>query len=634
MPTGRYFSLSGEVTPTTGGQTRALLMRNRLLATKAGIEPVLLTFDSTPHYPHVRESLRRQGQLVDGMHLLNLYEYYRERPLDDLEPTGGELPEVQGFDAEETRHPDGTVYYTSYVHPRMRGEAIRDYRRPDGSVFLRVPAGASADKGNPATRVVLVDGAGRPVGSWPGQRGLRQSWIAGLAGPDERVFLISDSRFALAYVVPMPDERFHVLHLMHNIHVGGERRWNSALSPQYGPLMKSIPDLDALVTLTDRQRQDVAARYGATSNLFVVPNPVELPPRPDPLPRRDAKRFVIVTRLEDQKRLEDAVRAFALVVKEEPDAVLEIYGDGKRRIPLEEEIATLGLQDSVLLRGHDPRARELLWTATGFLMSSKFEGYPLATLESMSHGCPVISYDIKYGPREQITDGVDGFLVGSGDLQAMADRVITLSRDPDLVRRMSAAALEKAARHDYAAFLADWRTVLESVAARKPDRTTLKSVKLTVTRLRYEQPLPAIAARLRMPARLARGSSSSGAFRTPPVIDFEGKLIVKGHSRRGTLDDATVTLDAVGPDTGAVVPVPVQVRRSGDIIQLAARIDPAEAFGQVAGPVRAVKLRLRLVWNNSSWETTLRRSPRWGANYEVTFTENGELTLLRGPGAG
>ena len=41
------------------------------------------------------------------------------------------------------------------------------------------------------------------------------------------------------------------------------------------------------------------------------------------------------------------------------------------------------MQDSVILRGHDPRAREALWTATGFLMTSRFEGYPLATLESI-----------------------------------------------------------------------------------------------------------------------------------------------------------------------------------------------------------------------------------------------------------
>ena len=66
------------------------------------------------------------------------------------------------------------------------------------------------------------------------------------------------------------------------------------------------------------------------------------------------------------------------------------------------------------MHGHDTLAQETLWTASGFLMPSVFEGYPLASLESMAHGCPVIAYDIKYGPREQIDDGVDGFLVAQG----------------------------------------------------------------------------------------------------------------------------------------------------------------------------------------------------------------------------
>ncbi len=55
-------------------------------------------------------------------------------------------------------------------------------------------------------------------------------------------------------------------------------------------------------------------------------------------------------------------------------------------------------------------------------MTSSFEGYPLATLESMSRGCPVVSYDIRYGPREQISDGVDGFLVPPGDIELLAQR--------------------------------------------------------------------------------------------------------------------------------------------------------------------------------------------------------------------
>jgi poly(glycerol-phosphate) alpha-glucosyltransferase len=635
MPEGQYFSLSGAISATTGGQTRALLMRNRLLAQRSGIEPILLTFDQAPRYPQVRQSLRDLGQLVDPVRLVNIYEWYRTTDIDHLEPTGDPLPEVEGFDTEEVRHPDGTVYGTRYVHPRLRSEALVDYRRPDGSVYLRTPAGPSPEK-NPATDVILVNSKGEPVGSWPTRRGWHQQWIISLTPPGLRAFIISDSRFSLAHILPMPDERFHVMHVMHNIHVMGQYRWNSVLSANYGPLLNSIRHLDGLVTLTSRQREDVAARFGATNNLFVVPNPVESPPRPDPLPVRETKRFAVVTRLEGQKRLEHVIRAFALVIKEEPDAKLDIYGDGKRRIALEEEIRVLGIQDCVVLRGHDPCARDALWTATGFLMSSNFEGYPLATLESMSHGCPVISYDIKYGPREQITHGVDGFLVEPGDIQGLADRVIELIRNPELVATMSAAAFDKALQHDHVAFLEDWRNVVKAVIEKKEYQTTLESVKLKVTRLGYPRLLrpPGPLAKLPLPARIAGRGSSSASFRTVKrQIEFAGRLEVKGHSRRATLDDAVITLEAVCRASGSIVPIPVQVRRSGQQFHLSARFNPAEAFGSIEAKAHALRLRLRLAWNNSTWESTLARPRPWAPNYEMSFAEDGELTLLRGPGA-
>ena len=88
-------------------------------------------------------------------------------------------------------------------------------------------------------------------------------------------------------------------------------------------------------------------------------------------------------------------------------------------------------------------------------MTSSFEGYPLSTLESMSRGCPVVSYDIKYGPREQISDGVEGFLVPAGDVELLAQRVIELLRSPELVRRMSAAARRQ--RRALRAAASSWR---------------------------------------------------------------------------------------------------------------------------------------------------------------------------------
>jgi glycosyltransferase involved in cell wall biosynthesis len=629
MPEGQYFSATGMITASSAGQGRALLMRNRLLAQHAGVTPTLLTFDQTPHYPQVRRALREQGQLVEPMRLLNIYEWYREVDLDGWEPIGPALQPVSGFEVVESPHPDGTLYRSDYLQSRNRTPIVSDFRRSDGSVFLRVPV--ASDGGGPWTTVTLVNRKGQPVASWPNPRTWRQSWIVGLAEPGLRAFLICDSRFATPSIVPMPDARFHVVHVLHNLHV--EDAWNSPLRPSYPQLFGLIGHLDGLVTLTHRQREDVAARYGATNNLFVVPNPVEPPVRPDPLPARDPKRFVIVARLEWQKRLEHAVEAFALVHQEEPEATLEIYGEGDGRLLLEKKIADLGVQARVVLHGHDPQARAALWRAGGFLMSSRFEGYPLATLESLSHGCPVISYDISYGPREQVTHGVNGFLVRPGDIRGMADAMLRLIRDPKLAASMSEAAFEAAGRHDHITFLEDWRRVLTAVAERRSRRTTLGAVSLKVTRLGHVRPVHApdgLLRAARLPARFGRDASSSAAFRTARQIEFAGRLKVSGKSAQATLDDVSITLDALCDATAEVVQVPLQVRRSGKVFSLAASLDPQSVFGSMDDAARAMRLRLRLVWNNSSWETVLARPAEWAPNYEVSFSDEGALTLLRG----
>ena len=95
MPEGQYFSAHGMISAGAGGQTRALLMRNRLLVQRAGIEPTLLTFDNIQDYPRVRGACVDSGQLFGPMRLLNIYEWYRETDLDDLPATGDRLPELE-----------------------------------------------------------------------------------------------------------------------------------------------------------------------------------------------------------------------------------------------------------------------------------------------------------------------------------------------------------------------------------------------------------------------------------------------------------------------------------------------------------------------------------------------------------
>ena len=218
------------------------------------------------------------------------------------------------------------------------------------------------------------------------------------------------------------------------------------------------------------------------------------------------------------------------------------------------------------------------------MLSSSFEGYPLSTLESMSRGCPVVSYDIKYGPREQITDGVDGFLVPRGDVDALADRLVELLRSPELVARMSRAARETARRKGPDEFLADWARVLgeRGRAAPQPGRA---------------------------PRRRARDDAAADRpWRTAAIA---GVLHIEARTRRAKLASARVTLAAIDDATGDVSELPLKVKVDDGALKLHT---PAGLLGGPSLPENA-RLRLRLMWENATWETELtpERTPRRSA---------------------
>ncbi len=632
LASGRYFSLAPGIDPDAGGQTRATLMRNRLFAA-AGADARVLTV--TPHadLAHRREVLLERGMLTPDIPLLNIFEHYRERDWPQGQPPR-ELPDLHRFTVAEETFRDGGPWRRQYE--LEDGSSRWDYLRADGSTYLRV---AEFDWRDPRTfgrGLLRVSRDGAVVGGYRDRGQWWRRWVQELS-EGERTFVLLDSRHMVPHVVPFRPRHVHVLYLLHNIHVTGDRRWDRPLNESFQRLMEHADDLDALVTLTHRQREDIEMARGRASNTYVVPNPVELPDQPLDV-ERDPRQVTVVARLTAQKHLGEAIRAMALVTQQVPDARLDVYGSGYQHESLERLARRLDLAGSVTLHGHDPRAREHLWRSSAFLMTSRFEGYPLATLESMSHGCPVVSYDIKYGPREQITDGVDGYLVAAGDVEAMAERVVGLLQQPALVRRMSAAALEKARRHDQERFLADWAAVVDAVVASRPRRVALQQARLDVHRL-----------------RVGRGRRSVWSSRRRPQerLRFRGELHLEGEPDGvPSPQDLQVELAAVHAASGRRLTVPVRVRsRPGADggVRLAADTTLADLLGtqdpepdqEVLDPpddaappaedddVERVRLRLFVSWRNVAWSTDLRRETGAPAGLETSYDDGDAWVLTR-----
>jgi glycosyltransferase involved in cell wall biosynthesis len=78
-------------------------------------------------------------------------------------------------------------------------------------------------------------------------------------------------------------------------------------------------------------------------------------------------------------------------------------------------------------------------------LSSVHEGVPLVLAESMAAAVPVVATACGSVP-DMVTDGVEGFVVGVGDHDALADRLIALASDPHLRRRLGAAGRDRARR--------------------------------------------------------------------------------------------------------------------------------------------------------------------------------------------
>jgi poly(glycerol-phosphate) alpha-glucosyltransferase len=637
LPSGRYLNCPIDLSPDAGGQTRAMLMRNRIFVTEGGIAPVVATFNARTDIDERRRVLLERGMLLPEISTPNIYEHYRTHGWEEETAApkagaeaGGEdddavdpvqrpapepLADLSAYKAAEEFYPDGTPFRVTYRSDAL-ARPVHDYQRADGSTYLRIPSFVFKEPSTWPTSLqrVAPDGtvAGefRSVGQW------FKRFVRHLAG-EERSFLFIDSRFSAQHLVPMKARNIHIVYVLHNIHVASPRLWSSDLGDIYNRLMGKIGGTDAFVTLTARQQDDIAQRRGRTSNLFVVPNPVDMPERDPDLPPRDPHRVTVVARLEKQKRLGHAIRAFAKAAEQVPEARLDIYGAGSQMPVLTDLAAQHGVSEAVTLHGHDPRARDALWQSSAFLMTSLFEGYPLSTLESLSHGCPVISYDIKYGPREQITDGVDGFLVPAGGIKPMADRIVTMLTSPELVEKMSEAALEKARQHGHGRFLDEWRQVLEKAVELKPFRTHLDEIRFEVTTLSaVTKGLAGRRSRHPVPVRVGRDAA----------LHLEGTLHVRGHSRRSSLDDAEVTLTAVHSPTGRFADLPLKVRRVSEGFRVSTTVPLPDVLGGEES-LDGVRLRLRFVWQNSAWDAFVQRPAGPEPGVEVAYALDDALEL-------
>jgi len=161
----------------------------------------------------------------------------------------------------------------------------------------------------------------------------------------------------------------------------------------------------------------------------------------------DTVAALTVANFRTEKDYPNLLRAAATACAEDPDLRVLAVGQG----PLEHEVrelhAALGLGDRFVLLGFRDDVPDLLRAVDLFVLGSAHEGLPVAVMEALAAGLPVVATDVG-GVAQAVVDAENGLLVPARDPQALAAAMLRVARDPGLRAALSRGARAGSTRFD------------------------------------------------------------------------------------------------------------------------------------------------------------------------------------------
>jgi glycosyltransferase involved in cell wall biosynthesis len=164
------------------------------------------------------------------------------------------------------------------------------------------------------------------------------------------------------------------------------------------------------------------------------------------------EEFVVgtVANFRAQKDYPNLLAAARLLADRGVPVRIVAVGQGPQEAETRARHASLGLGDRVLLTGRRDDAVAVMGACDAFVMASSNEGLPVAIMEALALGLPVVSTAVG-GIPEAITDGVEGLLVPPRDPAALAGAITRVATDPALRAGLARGAAAAGDRYDITA---------------------------------------------------------------------------------------------------------------------------------------------------------------------------------------
>ena len=183
-------------------------------------------------------------------------------------------------------------------------------------------------------------------------------------------------------------------------------------------LVQAVRPLERLVVLTERDKTQW--QQAGCTNVVCIPNPCSINHQFEIINHK-SPILLAVGRLHEQKGFDLLLQAWQPIEQAHPEWTLRIVGEGDKHAALEAQIRGLGLQHAVLA-GQTADVVKEYRQASLFVLSSRYEGLPLALIEAMWCGLPCVAFDCPHGPAELLAED-RGWLVPNGDIAVLQQQL-------------------------------------------------------------------------------------------------------------------------------------------------------------------------------------------------------------------
>ena len=219
---------------------------------------------------------------------------------------------------------------------------------------------------------------------------------------------------------------------------------------------------DYVITLTEEDKENYGKILGRKTRISAIYNMVPKMKRNENVQRE--KWIVTAGRLTYQKGTEYLAKIAVHVLKKHKDWKWFVLGDGEERNILEQAISENKLEDQLILKGTVDYVEWYLNRTKLFVLTSRYEGFGMCLVEAMQMHVPCVSFDIKIGPSEIITNDQNGKLIPPFEWEQMVREIDNLIENSERLEELSANTMIGFERYSDEHIIEKWKCILNKLA--------------------------------------------------------------------------------------------------------------------------------------------------------------------------